>query len=43
MNRAPGPQNVIARCSFCSKPNTEVGTLIVVSVCSSAINASMSA
>lgn len=28
MNPAPGPQTVIARCSFCSKPNTEVGTLI---------------
>jgi hypothetical protein len=28
MDPAPGPQTVIARCSFCSKPNTEVGTLI---------------
>jgi hypothetical protein len=28
MGSAAGPQTVIATCSFCSKPNTEVGTLI---------------
>lgn len=28
MDSAAGPQIVIATCSFCSKPNTEVGTLI---------------
>jgi hypothetical protein len=28
MNSSVGPQTVIATCSFCSKSNTEVGTLI---------------
>jgi ClpX C4-type zinc finger len=28
MGSAAGPQTVIATCSFCSKPNTEVETLI---------------
>jgi hypothetical protein len=28
MGSTGGPQTVIATCSFCSKPNTEVGTLI---------------
>ncbi|WP_085271261.1 ClpX C4-type zinc finger protein [Mycobacterium parmense] len=28
MKSAGDPQTVIATCSFCAKPNTEVGTLI---------------